>query len=271
MFSKFGAKIALQRAGLGNVSLPKADNLFGNGNTKSASTSDTEGGNGAFTNPFANVQWGVPKALASWSTPAAPQSQLREPPIIGERAQSNPKLKFPALDGRPCVVLFLRFTGCPCEYSISHFSLSARFWADKRAVTEKLFLQLRSLANRHTAIHFIAISHCTPQATEDWVRKLGGAWNIDVIVDQTRELYALWGLGISNWGHVLNPRNGYNQYMLGKKEGVWGQPGVGEGGCRWQVGGAYSIDERGIVKWGGPMKSVDDAIAFEDGIKALGF
>lgn len=140
-----------------------------------------------------------------------------------------------------------------------------------RIVTEKLFLQLRSLANRHTSIRFVAISHCTQQSTDDWIRKLGGAWNVDVVVDQSRELYALWGLGISNWGHVLNPRNGYNQYMLGKKEGVWGQPGVGEGGCRWQIGGAYAADAQGIVKWGGPMKSVDEAVPLEDGIKALGY
>lgn len=137
-------------------------------------------------------------------------------------------------------------------------------------VTEKLFLQIRSLANRHTSIHFIAISHCTQAATDEWLRKLGGSWNVDVIVDQNRDLYALWGLGMSNWGHLLHPRNGYNQYMLGKKEGVWGQQ-VGEGGCRWQVGGAYAVDERGIVKWGGPMQSVDEAILLEDGIKSLGY
>lgn len=117
MFSKFGTKIALQRAGLGNISLPKTDNLFGNGNTNSASKNDAEGSNGGLANPFANVQWGVPKVLASWSTPAAPQNSLREPPIIGERAQSNSKLRFPAVDRRPCVLLFLRFTGCPCEFS----------------------------------------------------------------------------------------------------------------------------------------------------------
>lgn len=93
---------------------------------------------------------------------------------------------------------------------------------------------------------------------------------VDIIVDEKRELYALWGLGISNWGHLLNPRNGYNQYMLGKKEGVWGQQ-VGEGGCRWQTGGAYAIDGRGIVKWSYPMKSVDDQIPLEEGIKELGF
>jgi hypothetical protein len=141
--------------------------------------------------------------------------------------------------------------------------------ADRSIVTEKLFLRMRSLANRHTSIRFVAVSHCTPQATNDWVRKIGGAWNVDIVVDETRDLYALWGLGVSNWGHLLNPRNGYNQVLLGKNEGVWGQQ-VGEGGCRWQTGGAYGVDERGLVKWGGPMKSVDEAIDFEAACKALG-
>jgi hypothetical protein len=142
--------------------------------------------------------------------------------------------------------------------------------SDAYTVTEKLFLNMRSLANRHTAIHFIAISHCTPKATKAWVNKVGGSWNVDVIVDQTRELYALWGLGVSNWGHLLNPRNGYNQVLLGKNEGVWGQQ-VGEGGCRWQTGGAYAIDSRGFVVWGGPMKSVDEAINFDEARMSLGF
>lgn len=56
--------------------------------------------------------------------------------------------------------------------------------------------------------------------------------------------------------------------MLGKKEGVWGDQVV-EGGCRWQIGGAYVVDGRGIVKWGGPMKSVDEQLQLEEGIKAL--
>lgn len=129
---------------------------------------------------------------------------------------------------------------------------------------------MRSLANRHTGIHFIAVSHCTPAATADWTKKLGGSWNVDVVVDESRELYAMYGLGISNWGHVLNPRNGYNQILLNKQDGKVWQP-VGEGGCRWQVGGAYAVDERGTVKWGGPMKSVDEDVTLEDGVRALGF
>lgn len=129
---------------------------------------------------------------------------------------------------------------------------------------------MRALSNRHPSIHFIAISHCTPAATNEWVKKLGGAWNVDVVVDQTRELYALWGLGVSNWGHLLHPRNGYNQIMLGKTQGVWGQQ-VGEGGSRWQVGGAFAIDDRGIMKWGKPMDSVDEEIRLDEAVRALGF
>lgn len=117
MFNKLGTKIALQRAGLGNITLPSLpkENPFAGGNTKGGQDGEA-GGNGGFANPFANVQWGVPKAFASWSTPPPPQTTVKDRPLIGERAQTSPKLKFPAVDGRPCVVLFLRFCGCPCEY-----------------------------------------------------------------------------------------------------------------------------------------------------------
>ncbi|KAF2276068.1 uncharacterized protein EI97DRAFT_47534 [Westerdykella ornata] len=242
--TKIGTKLALQKAGLSNVSLPSFPST-----TTSKSDPSNSAQQSGVPNPFANVQLSVPKAFSSWQTPPPPPNGVRTPPVKGEKAQSNPKLPFPTRDGRPVMLLFLRYCGCP--------------------FTEKLFLTLRHLSNRHPQISFIAVSHCTPAATEAWVKRLGGAWNVSVIVDESRELYALWGLGISNWGHLLNPRNGYNQILLGKKEGVWGSA-VGEGGCRWQVGGAYAVDERGVVQWGGPMGSVDEQIQFEEGIKALG-
>ncbi|KAH7130646.1 hypothetical protein B0J11DRAFT_258094 [Dendryphion nanum] len=245
MFSKLATKVALHRAGLGNVSIPSFP-----GETKNKSGTDKDGGDGGFTNPFANVQWGVPKALSTWQS-APPVKEVEQPPAVGARAPVNaPKLRSLLLDGRPVVILFLRFIGCP--------------------FSEKIFLSMRTLANRNTQIHFIAVSHCTKEATDKWIKDLGGAWVVDVVVDQERELYAQWGLGVSNWGHLLHPRNGYNQYLLGKKEGVWGSQ-IGEGGSRWQVGGVYAVDGRGIVQWGGPMKSVDEKVELEEGIQALGF
>lgn len=103
---------------MGNISLPKTDGLFAGGNAKGGPDGEA-GGNGGFANPFANVQWGVPKAFSSWTTPPAPQSPVRDPPLVGERVQTNPKLKFPTVDGRPVVVLFLRYCGCPCEFLVN--------------------------------------------------------------------------------------------------------------------------------------------------------
>ncbi|KNG48650.1 thioredoxin-like protein [Stemphylium lycopersici] len=225
MFNSLGTKLALRKAGLGNVSLPKTDGFFGGGgggNTKKGSSNGAEGGDTGFANPFTNVQWSVPKALQSWTTPPPPQNPVHFAGVL------------------------------------------------ETTVAEKLFLRLRTLANRYPSIRFIAISHCTPAATKTWLDKLGSAQNVDVIVDAERDLYALWGLGISTWSHVLHPRNGYNQVMLRKNEGVWGQQ-VGEGACRWQLGGAYAVDGRGVVTWGGPMDSVDEEIRFDDGVKTLGF
>jgi hypothetical protein len=109
MFSSLGTKLALRKAGLGNI---KTDDLFGSGNSNAKGADEGAGG---FANPFANVQWGVPKALASWSTPATPQNPVRQPPRIGDKAQTHAKLVFPEKNKRPCIILFLRFCGCPCE------------------------------------------------------------------------------------------------------------------------------------------------------------
>lgn len=103
MLSKLGTKIALQRAGLGNVSLPSLPKNEG----KSG-----EGGGFAVSNPFANVQWG--KAFSSWQAPP-PEYPVADPPTIGVRVANNPKLRFPTADNRPVVILFLRFCGCPCK------------------------------------------------------------------------------------------------------------------------------------------------------------
>lgn len=110
MLSKLGTKIALQRAGLGNVSLPSLP--------KNEGKAGEGGGAGfEFSNPFAGVQWG--KAFSSWQAPPT-AFPVADPPTVGVRGPSNSKLRFPTIDGRPVVVLFLRFCGCPCK---------SAFWA----------------------------------------------------------------------------------------------------------------------------------------------
>ena len=109
MFSKLTTQIALRKAGLGGMKIPDPFAASDTKGTKGAQ--DSEGG---LSNPFANIQWGAPKALASWTTPPPTQNPVQPIPIAGDRAKSSVKLRFPAVDGRPCVVLFLRYCGCPC-------------------------------------------------------------------------------------------------------------------------------------------------------------
>jgi hypothetical protein len=72
-------------------------------------------------------------------------------------------------------------------------------------VAEKTFQLLRKFADKHPEINFVAISHSDEEATERWVIAIGGEWDVHVIVDPGRELYAQWGLGVSGFYHVLSP------------------------------------------------------------------
>lgn len=72
--------------------------------------------------------------------------------------------------------------------------------------------------------------------------QVGGAWAINVIVDEEREIYASWGLGISTAYHLLNPWTQMAMRKLGTQEGMWARE-VDPSGNRWQVGGSWATDE----------------------------
>lgn len=103
------------------------------------------------------------------------------------------------------------------------------------------------------------------------MRDLGGAWAITVVVDEARELYAQWGLGISNSWYLLNPWTQTAIYKLGKEENIYNRE-PGEGACRWQIGGAWGVDARGVVRWGGKAVRVEGEAGkggLEEGVAAL--
>lgn len=135
-------------------------------------------------------------------------------------------------------------------------------------VAEKTYRNLRYHANRHPEANFIAVSHSSAQATEDWVIAVGGEWDTRVITDEERSLYPLWGLGISNAWHVLNPWSLYSVYTLGKSEGIWNRPT--ESGSRWQTAGSWAVDGSGIVRWGGVAKAADEIPDFKTALLAVG-
>lgn len=132
----------------------------------------------------------------------------------------------------------------------------------------------------------------------------GGEWDVEVLTDPSRDLYAQWGLGLaSSWWRVFGPVQLAEAYKLGVNEGIWGTGGgggsgplstssaaapssftgpgdperresgdtgtSGSGGNRWQMGGAFAIDEDGIVRWAQYEASASDLPDLKQAKKAL--
>lgn len=117
-------------------------------------------------------------------------------------------------------------------------------------------------------MHCIAVSHSSQAATDAWVVGVGGEWEVEVIVDEGRDLYAAWGLGLSSTWHALNPAVLYSAVALGRGEGIWNR--ATESGSRWQMGGAFAVDEKGVVRWARPARSADEIPDFQEALTALG-
>ena len=118
------------------------------------------------------------------------------------------------------------------------------------------------------SIHFVAVSHSSASATERWIPQVGGTWGVDVVVDEERDVYAQWGLGLSSTWHVLSPRVFLSAIRVAVNEGVWNRPT--ESGSRWQLSGAFAVDGQGVVRWLHVGETADALPDLRAGVEALG-
>ncbi|OAA46660.1 Thioredoxin-like fold protein [Beauveria brongniartii RCEF 3172] len=174
------------------------------------------------------------------------KKEVAKLPKVGAAAPSSDKIPLP--DGKPTVIVFLRHCGCP--------------------FAEKVFKKLSALSHKQPDIHCIAVSHSSAVATEKWIPQVGGAWSTDVVIDERRDLYAQWGLGLSSVWHMSGPSVLYSVYRLGTDEGVWNRPT--ESGTRWQIGGAFAVDEGGVVRYAHVAKAADDIPDLEAAAQSVG-
>jgi hypothetical protein len=145
------------------------------------------------------------------------------PPEHGDRARALPP---PGLTrGRPAVVAFLRHTGCP--------------------FAEATAQALRNAAAGNQGLDWIAVSHASPNATESWVRKIGGTEGVLVLLDPERRLYASWGLGRSSLAHFMGRRS-LGEVMRLARQGIRNRH---PDGTRWQRAGTFAVDAAGVVRW----------------------
>ncbi|KAJ6785873.1 hypothetical protein PWT90_05448 [Aphanocladium album] len=174
------------------------------------------------------------------------KKEVAELPKVGAAAPSSDKIPLP--DGKPTVIVFLRHCGCP--------------------FAEKTFKQLTTLSHKSPGLHCIAVSHSSAEATERWIPQVGGVWSTDVVVDEERNLYAQWGLGLGSTWHISGPKVLYSVYRLGTEEGIWNR--TTESGTRWQVGGAFAVDEGGVVRYAHVSKSADDLADLQAAAQSVG-
>ncbi|KPI43132.1 uncharacterized protein AB675_2227 [Cyphellophora attinorum] len=172
--------------------------------------------------------------LASWAFPA--RLDTKPAPDVNSPAPSVAEISFPRKDGKPVVIAFLRHCGCP--------------------FAEKIFLNLRRLAEERQDVQFIAVSHSDQISTDHWTESIGGAGNVQIIVDNEKKIYAQYGLGVASFWHVLNPWSMAEVFRLAFQEKIKNRPT--ETGTRWQISGMFAIDASGIVKYSHPSQTTDD-------------
>ena len=93
-----------------------------------------------------------------------------------------------------------------------------------------------------------------------------GAGQVKIVVDSDRKLYAQWGLGVSSFWHILNPWSLWSVYRTGREDGIWNKPT--ESGNRWQTAGSFAVDGQGTVQWSKKAGTADEAVDFEQAVKA---
>ncbi|KAL9116052.1 MAG: hypothetical protein Q9227_000420 [Pyrenula ochraceoflavens] len=135
------------------------------------------------------------------------------------------------------------------------------------AVAEKAFTELRSLADLYPDIYCVAVSHSDQSSTNKWLEAVGGAGNVNVVVDFERLIYADWGLGIASWSHVLAPSALWGAVQIAREEGIYNRPT--ESGSRWQTAGSFGVDANGTIKWVDVSETAPHVSDFYDCLETL--
>ncbi|KAI0112347.1 hypothetical protein F4776DRAFT_351908 [Hypoxylon sp. NC0597] len=281
MFSSLTTKLAMRKVGLSSDALDFSSSKSNKSNDGSVpGLDDLEESNSGWP-AWMNTKK-LPLTAQAWLSPVPPPVPVAECPKPGDLAPLDRDRRLTFGGGKPVIVLFLRCVGC--------------------AFARKSFLALRDLAIKNQGkLTCIAVSHSSREATRKWVDILGGAWTLEIVIDEDRSIYAAWGLGLGNVWYMFNPTT----QIQGWKEKGWlgikvanslqrtgsikqaTAPGdaasagaapesASEGpstviGNKWQQAGLFAVDGRGTVVWAAKALRADDVMDSNAAAAALGF
>jgi len=135
------------------------------------------------------------------------------------------------------------------------------------AVTEKVIVKLREMAEQNPEVQYIGISHSNQLATTNWLQDVGGAGKVEMVVDDSQESFSMYGLGLSSFWAVLNPSSLSAAINLGKTEGYSVRPT--ESGSRWQEAGIFAVDANGKIVYSHKAQTSDDLGDLEAALKSV--
>ncbi|KAI0412860.1 hypothetical protein F5X98DRAFT_353804 [Xylaria grammica] len=199
MFSSLTTKLAMRKAGLSS----DAFDFSPSSGEPTKDRSVTRGNEIDDSNDSGWPAWmstrKLPLTAQAWLSPVPPSVPVAaECPKPGDLVPLDRDRQLEFGGGRPVIVLFLRCVGC--------------------AFAQNSFLALRTLANKKQgSLRCIAVSHSSAAATRKWMDILGGSWNVEVVIDEDRAIYAAWGLGLGNLWYMFNPTT----QVQGWKEKGW--------------------------------------------------
>ncbi|KAI0195789.1 hypothetical protein EV127DRAFT_332091 [Xylaria flabelliformis] len=199
MFSSLTTKLAMKKAGLSSDAFDFSKSSSSPAKNSSVSTLDNaDDSNGSGWAAWMSTKK-LPLTAQAWLSPVPPPVPVAaECPKPGDLAPLDRDRQLAFGSGRPVIVLFLRCVGC--------------------AFAQKSFLALRTLASKKQgSLRCVAVSHSSAAATRRWMDMLGGAWNVEVVIDEDRAIYAAWGLGLGSIWYMFNPTT----QVQGWKEKGW--------------------------------------------------
>ncbi|GAP87152.2 putative thioredoxin-like fold [Rosellinia necatrix] len=199
MFSNLTTKLAMRKAGLSSDALNFSPKPSKPTKDNPAPTDGVGGSDGSGWPAWMSTK-NLPLTAQAWLSPAPPPVPVAAGcPGPGDLAPLDRDRQLEFGGGRPVIVLFMRCVGC--------------------AFAQKSFLALRTLAAKKQGggLRCVAVSHSSAAATRKWTDMLGGSWNVEVVVDEDRAIYAAWGLGVGNLWYMFNPTT----QVQGWKEKGW--------------------------------------------------
>ncbi|KAK4156785.1 hypothetical protein C8A00DRAFT_40799 [Chaetomidium leptoderma] len=309
MFSNLATKVALKKVGLPSDTFDFSSwkKASSEGKPSKKITKSQPPTTGTSNNNDANAkawpEWmsikSLPLTVQPWLTPRPPPIPIADPPRVGDLAPLDRDRKLVlGGGGKKVIVVFLRCVGC---------AFAQKTFLHLRALATKYPSTLTCIAVSHSSpaatqkwidllgggtraggglVQVVVDEDRAVYAA--WGLGLGSVWYVLNPASQVAGFKEKGWLGERVAGSLgatssssSSSSSPPSRVKAGgsKKGGVGVVAGEEEGGVvgpattmgnKWQQAGAWAVDGRGTVVWGGKAAKVDDVMDLDAGVRALG-